>query len=188
MSNSGAKRLKFTDIKMNQHRQMCGGALLKLHPRTYFSLTARSDNLIVRCYGLLALRWGARWRSWLRRCATRPKVADSIHGRTKSLGSNQPSKKRRTRNISWGGKRGRCLGLTPLPLSCTDCLEIWEPPPPGSFRPCPDLSRDCFTFYSYYEPYSYCFQSSKIISLYNMLRTLKSCMESLRVYDLNTDW
>jgi hypothetical protein len=31
-----------------------------------------------------------------------------------------------TRNISWGGKGGRCVGLTTLSYSCADCLEIWE--------------------------------------------------------------
>ena len=33
-----------------------------------------------------------------------------------------------------GGKGGRCLGLTTLPPSCTDCLEMWEPQTPGSLR------------------------------------------------------
>jgi len=51
------------------------------------------------------------------------------------------------RNISWG-KGGRCLGLTTLPLSCADCLEIWEPQPPGTFRACPGLQWECFTFTS----------------------------------------
>ena len=37
------------------------------------------------------------------------------------------------------GKGGRCLGLTTLPLSCADCLEIWEPQPPGILRACPGL-------------------------------------------------
>jgi len=37
-----------------------------------------------------------------------------------------------TRNISCGGKGGRCVGLTNLPPSCADCLEIWEPQPPGT--------------------------------------------------------
>jgi len=32
------------------------------------------------------------------------------------------------RNISWG-KGGRSLGLTTLPPSCADCLEIWKPQP-----------------------------------------------------------
>jgi len=26
-----------------------------------------------------------------------------------------------------GGKGGQCVGLTTLPPSCADCLEIWEP-------------------------------------------------------------
>jgi len=34
-----------------------------------------------------------------------------------------------------GGKSGRCLGLTIFPTSCADFLEIWEPQPPGIFRP-----------------------------------------------------
>jgi len=32
-----------------------------------------------------------------------------------------------TRNIFWGGKGGRCLGLTTLLPSCVNCLEIWQP-------------------------------------------------------------
>ena len=31
-----------------------------------------------------------------------------------------------------GGKGGQCVGLTTLPPSCADCLEIWEPQPPGT--------------------------------------------------------
>ena len=38
-----------------------------------------------------------------------------------------------------GGKGGRCLGLTTLPPSCVDCLEIWEPQPPGTLRACSGL-------------------------------------------------
>ena len=45
-----------------------------------------------------------------------------------------------------GGRGGRCVRLTTLPLSCADCLEIWEPKPPGTLRACPGLFRDCFTF------------------------------------------
>jgi hypothetical protein len=39
-----------------------------------------------------------------------------------------------------GGKGGRCVGLTTLPPSCADCLEIWEPQPPGTLRTCPGLA------------------------------------------------
>ena len=54
---------------------------------------------------------GTRWRSWLRHCATSPKVAGSISdgvtrhnpsGRTTALGSIQPLTEMSTRNISWG--------------------------------------------------------------------------------------
>ena len=30
-----------------------------------------------------------------------------------------------------GDKGGRRVGVTTLPLSCAECLEIWEPKPPG---------------------------------------------------------
>jgi len=36
-----------------------------------------------------------------------------------------------------GGKGGRCLGLTSLPHSCAECVEIWETQPPGTLRSCP---------------------------------------------------
>jgi len=38
-----------------------------------------------------------------------------------------------------GGKGGRCVGLTTLPPSCADCLEIWEHQLPGTLRACPGL-------------------------------------------------
>jgi hypothetical protein len=38
-----------------------------------------------------------------------------------------------------GGKSGRCVGLTTLPFSCADCLEIWEPQPPGIVMACAGL-------------------------------------------------
>ena len=38
-----------------------------------------------------------------------------------------------------GGKGGRRVGLTTLPPSCTDCLEIWEPHTPGTLMACPGL-------------------------------------------------
>ena len=92
------------------------------------------------------------WRSWLRHCATSRKVAGSIpdgvigiyHGhnpsdRTMTLGSTQPLTEMSTRNISWGSKGGWLVGLTTLSPSCADCLQIWEPHPPGTFRACPGL-------------------------------------------------
>ena len=95
---------------------------------------------------------GTWWRSWLRHCAISRKVAGSIpHGvtgffhwhnpsrRTMALGSTQPLTELSTRNNSWGGKGGWCIGLTTLPPSCANCLEIWEPQPPGTVWACPGL-------------------------------------------------
>jgi hypothetical protein len=47
-----------------------------------------------------------------------------------------------------GGKEGRCVGLTTLPPSYADCLEIWEPHHPGTLKACPGLYKDCFQFTS----------------------------------------
>ena len=69
----------------------------------------------------------SRWCHW-----------HNLSGRTVALGSTQPLTEMSTRNISWGDKGGRCVGLT-LPPSCADCLEIWEPQPPGTLRVCPGL-------------------------------------------------
>jgi hypothetical protein len=61
-------------------------------------------------------------------------------------GSTQPLTEMSTIVISWGGgKGGRCVGLTTLSPSCAECLEIWEPQPPGTLWSCPFLYRDCFT-------------------------------------------
>ena len=45
-----------------------------------------------------------------------------------------------------GGEGGRCVGLTTLPPSCADCLEILAPQRPGTLRACPGLLWDFFTF------------------------------------------
>jgi hypothetical protein len=39
-----------------------------------------------------------------------------------------------TRNISWEHNGGRYLGLTTLPPSYVDEIEIWEPQNPGALR------------------------------------------------------
>jgi len=45
---------------------------------------------------------------------------------TMALGSTQLLTDKSTRHISCGAKNGRCVGLTTLPHSCADCLEILE--------------------------------------------------------------
>jgi len=49
-----------------------------------------------------------------------------------------------TTNISWGAKGGRCIGLTTLPPSRADCLEIWEAQPPGTLRACNGITLPFF--------------------------------------------
>ena len=44
------------------------------------------------------------------------------------------SNKNEYQECSLGGKGGRGVGLTTLPLSCADCIEIWELQPPGTLR------------------------------------------------------
>jgi len=56
-----------------------------------------------------------------------------------ALESTQSLTEMSTRNISWGSKGGRCVGLTNLSPSCADCFEIWEPHLPGTLRSCPGL-------------------------------------------------
>ena len=70
-------------------------------------------------------------------------------GCTVALGSTQPVTEMSTRNVYLGGEGGRCVGmrgLTALPPSWADCLEIWEPQRPGSLEACPGLYRGSFTF------------------------------------------
>jgi hypothetical protein len=72
-----------------------------------------------------------------------------------ALGLNQPLAEMSTLEYFLGGKGGQCLGLTTLPLSCAESLEIWEPQPPGILRACPGLYWDCFnfTFFTYVKVY-----------------------------------
>jgi len=56
-----------------------------------------------------------------------------------ALGLTQPVTEMSTRNISWESKGDPCVELTILPTLCADCLEIWEPQPPGTFRASPGL-------------------------------------------------
>ena len=104
-------------------------------------------------------KWGLWWRSWLMHCATSQKVVGSIPDGvigifhlTRSFwphhgpGVDSASNRNEYQEYFLGGKGGRCVGLTTLPPSCADCLEIWEPQPPGTLRGCGGLSWDCFTF------------------------------------------
>ena len=45
----------------------------------------------------------------------------------------QPLNRNECQEYILGGKGGRCVGLITLIHSCADCLDIWEPQPPGTF-------------------------------------------------------
>ena len=99
--------------------------------------------------------------SWLRHCATSQKVTSLIpdgavgtsHWCNPSvctmmiLGSFQLLTEMSTRNISLGGKCVQCLGLTTLPHSCADCIDICKLQPPGTHRACQGLYKYCWTYW-----------------------------------------
>ena len=64
-------------------------------------------------------------------------------------GINSASNRKEYQEYFLGGKGGRCLGLTTLPPSCADCLEIWEPQHPGAPRSCPSLLQELLYLYLY---------------------------------------
>ena len=54
------------------------------------------------------------------------------------------------RNKYPGGKSGRCVGLTTLPLHLPVVWESWEPQPPGTLTPSLGTYTDSFTYYLNY--------------------------------------
>ena len=92
------------------------------------------DNIV--CYS--SRQGGTRCRSWLRPCATSRKVAGSIpdgvighnpFGRTMAPGVDSASNRNEYQEYFLGSRGDRCVGLTILPPTCADYLEIWEPQP-----------------------------------------------------------
>jgi len=105
------------------------------------------------------IKRGTQWCSWSRHCVTSQKVVGSIlrwcHLDFPSTQSFQPHyepgvdsacDRNEYQGYFLGAKGSQCMGLTMFPPSCANCLEIWEPEPPGMLRTCPGLYRDCFTF------------------------------------------
>jgi hypothetical protein len=125
----------------------CYAVSIKLHGEVFF----------LRSWQFLS--WGTQWGGWLRHCVTSREVAGSIpdgdigifrwhnpSGRTVALGSTQ-SLIEMVPRIFPRGKDGRFIRLTNLAASCADCLEIWETQPPGNFRVCPGLYKDCLPLF-----------------------------------------
>jgi len=49
-------------------------------------------------------------------------------------GVNAASNRNEYQAYFLGSKGGRCRGMSTLPNTCADFLEIWEPQPPGTLR------------------------------------------------------
>ena len=54
-------------------------------------------------------------------------------------GVDSVSNRNKYQEYNFGGKGGRCGGLTNLPPSCDDCIDIWEPQSTGTLRAFPVL-------------------------------------------------
>jgi hypothetical protein len=105
-----------------------------------------------KTFPLLLVR-DKQWRSCLRHCATSRHIAGLRHCATSRhiaglikrffidliltvplwpWGSTQPLKEMTSRNICWGGKGGRYVGMITSAPSCDDFLEILETSTPWS--------------------------------------------------------
>jgi len=90
---------------------------------------------------------GIQWRSWLRHCASRRKIAGLILYRVigiteltipAAIWPGFVSVSNRNEYVL-GDKGGRCLRLTPYQLNVPTLYISWEPQPPGSLRVSPTL-------------------------------------------------
>jgi len=88
-----------------------------------------------------------QWRSLVRHCAASRKVAGSVPDGVVRifhwLNPSRPTMSFINENQEYlvGGKFGRCVGLSALPPSCADCLEILEA---SNSWVCHGLYADCF--------------------------------------------
>jgi hypothetical protein len=104
-------------------------------------------------------------------CATSRKVAgsipDGVHG---NCGPEVDSASNRNEYQKYflGGKGGRCVGLT-SPSSSADCLEIWEPQPPGTLRACPDLLQGSVAYRGGFGGFKPPPRNSEILTKYQKL-------------------
>jgi hypothetical protein len=84
------------------------------------------------CYRLGSCGFGSPWGNW--KCSLTSSLQLHSGPRVHSVTNRNEYQ----RVILWG-KDDRCVGLTPLPPSCTNCLEIYAHQPPGTLRACSRL-------------------------------------------------
>ena len=113
--------------------------VLSLFAKTYFYLTLLSHEGHAVAQLVEALRYKPEGRGFDSRwCHCNFSSTQSFQPQY-GPGVDSASNRNEYQEYILGGKGGRCVGLTTLPPSCADCLEIWEPQPPGTLRVCPGL-------------------------------------------------
>jgi len=75
------------------------------------------------------------------------------------------------------GKGGRCIGLTTLPASCADFLEVWELQTSGTLRVSPCVEWDCLTFFGRVPSNKLC-----LLKRTNMYRCVKGHYKHILMY------
>jgi hypothetical protein len=116
-----------------------GNKVLYKERRPNFVQVRRTQRTHAVAQSVEALRYMSEGRGFDSRwCHSNYSLALSL---IKHYGPGVDSVSNRTEYQEYflGGKGCRCLGLTTLSPSCADCLEIWEPQPPGTLRACPGL-------------------------------------------------
>ena len=92
---------------------------------------------------------------WLRHCAISRMVAGSILDGVIGIfqygpGVESACNRNEYQEYFLGGKGGRCVGLSTLPPSFFECLEIWEPhlvEPSGPVQTCNGIVLTFFFFF-----------------------------------------
>ena len=98
-----------------------------------------------------------------------------------ALGSAQPLTEMSTREYFLGGKGGRCLGLTTLPPSSANLIEIWERLTPWILRACSGLYKDCFSCRSVH-------YWTAVLYVERSLSDGKSRIEEVTLFKLHWTW
>jgi len=115
---------------------MCFAGIL-VYYSTIVRLIICGSIFLSRALPGAAFGWGTALQAGRSRVWYHWEFWHSPSGRTLALGSTQPPPNRNKYQEHFlGGKDGRCVGLTTLPTSYADCLEIWESQPPGNHRAC----------------------------------------------------
>jgi hypothetical protein len=106
---------------------------MRLSPEYGYLCTVRSGAVAeALCYKPEGRGFDTRWCHWNFSLtqSSRPRYGPGVES---------ASNRNEYHEYFLGDKGGRSVGMTTLPPSYIDCLEIWDPKPPGNLRACPGL-------------------------------------------------